>query len=57
VDGIVVPVTKSLPLYTFFLFGVEMLMEVDGFSIALSALKEHGVFPSFLLSLPFSLFC
>jgi hypothetical protein len=36
---------------------VEMLMEVEGFSFPLLALKAHGVFPSFLLSLPFSLFC
>jgi hypothetical protein len=36
---------------------VEMLMEAEGFSFPLSVLKAHGVFPSFLLSLPFSLFC
>jgi hypothetical protein len=29
-------------------------MEVEGFSFPLSALKALGVFPSFLLSLPFS---
>jgi hypothetical protein len=54
VDGIVVPVTKSLLLYSFSFFGVEILM---GFSFPFSALKARGVLPSFLLSLPFSLFC
>jgi hypothetical protein len=53
VDGLVAPVTWSLPLYTFFHFGVEKLMEVGGFSFPLSALTAHGLFPSFLLSLPF----
>jgi hypothetical protein len=42
---------------SFSFFGVEMLMEVEGFSIPLLALKARGMFPSFLLSLPFSLFC
>jgi hypothetical protein len=36
--------------------GGEKLMEVGGFSFPLSALTAHGVFPSFLLSLAFSLF-
>jgi hypothetical protein len=31
-------------------------MEVGGFSFPLSALTTHGLFPSFLLSLPFLLF-
>jgi hypothetical protein len=35
---------------------VERLVEVGRFSFPLSALIAHGLFPSFLLSLPFSLF-
>jgi hypothetical protein len=51
------PCDQVPSFYTpFSIFGVEMLMEVEGFSIPLLALKAHGVFPSFLLSLPFSLF-
>jgi hypothetical protein len=57
VDGLVVSCDKVSSFYTpFSFFGVEMLMEVEEFSIPLSALKAHGVFPSFFLSLPFSLF-
>jgi hypothetical protein len=54
-DGIVIPVTMSILLYTFFPFGVEMMMDVGRFSFPLTALRARGVFPSSHLSLPFSL--
>jgi hypothetical protein len=57
VDGIIVPMTKSFLYEPFSLFGVEMLMEVGRFSFPHSALRARGLFPSSLLSLPFSLFC
>jgi hypothetical protein len=51
------PCDQVPSFYTpFSIFGVEMLMEVEGFSIPLLALKAHGVFPSFLLSLSFFTF-
>jgi hypothetical protein len=53
VDGLVAPVTRSLPLYTFFHFWGGEADGGRGFSFPLSALTAHGLFPSFLLSLPF----
>jgi hypothetical protein len=56
VDGLVASDHGPFLYTPFSIFGVERLMEVEGFSFPLSALTSHGLFPSFLLSLPFSLF-
>jgi hypothetical protein len=53
VDGLVAPVTRSLLLYTFFHFWSGDADGGRGFFFPLSALTSHGLFPSFLLSLPF----
>jgi hypothetical protein len=57
VDGLVSPMTWSLPLYTFFHFGVEKLMEVGGFPF-LSRLSQHmGCSPLFSFLCLFNFFC
>jgi hypothetical protein len=54
VDGLVALVTRSLPLYTFFHFWVEKLMEVGGFFLSSHSTWVVPFFSPFSAFLTFS---